>query len=134
MSGSTPTDVDTPFWVALEAGHLELQRCAACKIWHWPAVVHCRSCGSFDQEWLRVPLKGTVFTWTRTHHPFPGTGGLKTPFVTALVTIEATPVQLMGILEGDQEGLTIEARVTGRVLAGSESTSGKPAIRWRLDR
>lgn len=81
-----------------------------------------------------MPLKGTVFTWTRTHHPFPGTGGLKTPFVTALVTIEATPVQLMGILEGDQEGLTIEARVTGRVLAGSESTSGKPAIRWRLDR
>jgi uncharacterized OB-fold protein len=132
MSVADSKDADAPFWAALAAGHLQLQRCAACKIWHWPAVFHCAACGSFDQEWVLVPLEGTVFTWTRTHHPFPGTEGLERPFVTALVTITGTPVRLLGILEGEQEGIGIEAPVTGRVLSAQESASGMAAIRWRL--
>jgi len=125
-------DTDARFRAPLADGRLELQRCSQCLIWQWPAVLHCAACGSWDQEWLPVAIAGSVFTWTRTHHDFPGTEGLVKPFVTIVVTVNDTPLQLMGLLEGPHEGITIGAMVTGRIIVRSDVNQDNPVFRWHL--
>ena len=125
-----PVEPDARFRAALVEGKLELQRCSQCWIRQWPAVLHCPVCGSWDQEWLPVAIEGTVFTWTRTHHDFPGTEGLVKPFVTVVVNVNNTPLQLMGLLEGPQEGITIGVQLAGRIVVQSHINKGNPAFRW----
>ncbi len=127
---------DARFRAALADGRLELQRCSQCLRWTWPAALQCTSCSSWDLEWRPVAIAGTVFTWTRTHHDFPGTEGLVKPFVTMVVTINDTPLQLMGLLEGPSEAITIGAPVTGRIIVDSRinngNNQGSAVFRWQM--
>jgi uncharacterized OB-fold protein len=127
---ANPIDPDARFRAALTDGRLELQRCSLCLIWLWPAALQCPGCGSWNQEWLPVAIEGTVFTWTRTHHDFPGTEGLVKPFVTVVVNVNNTTLQLMGLLEGPQEGIGIGAHLVGRIVVQSDVNKGNPAFRW----
>ena len=127
-----PLEPETRFRNALNQGRLELQRCSQCQVWLWPAVLQCSACGSWDADWVDVPIAGTVFTWTRTHHDFPGTEGLEKPFVTLVVSIGDTPAQLMGVLEGPQDGLSIGSPVVGRIINHANTNKGRPAFRWQL--
>lgn len=126
----TPSEPDARFRAALADGKLALQRCSQCQIWLWPAALQCSACGSWDQEWLPVAIGGSVFTWTRTHQDFPGTEGLVKPFVTVVVNVDNTPLQLMGLLEGPQEGIAIGARLLGRIVVHPDINKGNPAFRW----
>ena len=121
---------DARFRTALADGRLELQHCSQCQIWLWPAALHCATCGSWDQEWLPIAIEGTVFTWTRTHHDLPGTEGLVKPFVTVVVNVNNTPLQLMGLLEGPQQGIAIDAQVAGRIVVRPDVNQGNPSFRW----
>ena len=62
-----------PFWDSMREGNMRLQRCADCgKVRHYPRPV-CDSCHSFGVDWIRASGKGTVHSWTVSHHPFlPG--------------------------------------------------------------
>jgi len=127
-----PLGAEGRYWDALAKGHLELPRCQGCGRWHWPAVWRCGDCGSWEHEWVEQPIAGTIFTWTRTHHPFGGTEGLAKPFTTVLVTLETVPVRLTGILEGDDTSLEIGAPVTGRIGRTRFADAEIPALRWSL--
>ncbi len=129
-NAGTSVEPDARFRAALTHGKLELQRCSQCLTWLWPAVRHCAACGSWDQEWLPVAIEGTVFTWTRTHHDFPGTEDLVKPFVTVVVNVNNTPLQLMGLLEGPQDGIAIGAQLAGRIVVRPDFNQGNPAFRW----
>lgn len=121
-----------PYWDGLARGQLVLPRCAGCGTWHWPAVWRCGACGSWDHDWHEQPLAGTVFTWTRTHHRFAGTEGLDLPFVTALVLLDAVPIRLNGLIEGDESALAMGAAVTGRTALTPFGAARIPSIRWKL--
>jgi len=54
------------------------------------------------------------------------------PFVTIVVTVNDTPLQLMGLLEGPHEGITIGAMVTGRIIVRSDVNQDNPVFRWHL--
>lgn len=120
------------YWEALHAGHAELPQCKGCGKWHWPAVWRCGECGSWEHEWHRQPLAGTIFSWTRTHHPFGGTEGFARPFTTVLVTLDTVPVRLLGVIEGDDAALKIGASVSGRIDRTPYNGAEIPSIRWRL--
>ena len=128
----TPVEPDARFRAALADGKLELQRCSECQILLWPAALQCTACRSWDHEWIPIDIEGTVFTWTRTHHDFPGTAGLVKPFVTLVVNVDNTPLQLMGLLEGPQEGIAIGAHLIGRIVVRPDVNKGYPAFRWRI--
>ena len=121
-----------PYWDALAQGRLMLPRCNGCGKWHWPAVWRCGACGSWDHAWHEQPLAGTVFTWTRTHHRFAGTEGLDLPYATALVLLDAVPIRLNGLIEGDESALAIGAAVTGRTAFTQFGKDKIPSIRWNL--
>jgi len=120
------------YWDALDEGRLELPRCTGCGKWHWPAVWRCGECGSWDHEWVEQPIAGTIFTWTRTHHRFGGTEGIALPYVTVLVELDSVPIRLQGLLEGNEDGFKIGAKVTGRVDRTSFGEARIPSLRWKL--
>ena len=76
---------EADYWDSLLAGELRLQRCAACKAWHWPAVFRCAGCGSWDHVWEQVGLTGKVYSWTRSWHPFGGLEAIEKPWYNLMV-------------------------------------------------
>lgn len=132
QTATGPIGAEGHYWDALVEGRLELPRCKGCGTWHWPAVWRCGECGSWEHEWVAQPIEGRVFTYTRTHHPFGGTEAFERPFVTLVVTLDAVPVRLTGVLEGDETGLRIGAPVKGAITRTAFGEARIPALRWRL--
>lgn len=127
------TGADGPYWQALAAGTLQLQRCAQCAHWHWPAVWRCAHCGSWEQRWEPVEARGTVFSWTRSWHAFGGAEGLDLPYVSMIVELpHAGGRRLLGVLEGDASQLAIGAPVRGATSFTGSDGRNIPALRWRL--
>jgi uncharacterized OB-fold protein len=125
---------DLPYWTALAQGVLQLPCCAGCGRWQWPAVWRCAHCGAWEQQWQQVEPRGTVYSWTRTWHPFAGSQDLPPPYVTLLVELpQAGSIRLLGLLDPPEQGLRIGAGVAG--VAATTRLGGRdiPALRWRLD-
>ncbi len=57
-----------PYWDALAAGELVLQRCASCETARYPHAPVCFVCGSFEWRWTAVgKAEGTVAVAARVH-------------------------------------------------------------------
>jgi hypothetical protein len=124
---------DQQFWDSLAEGRLQMPRCHDCGRWRWPAVWRCADCGSWSQVWAETPMRGAIYAWARTWHPFGGLERIETPFVTAVVTLEgAGGARLTGLLEGAEDGLAIGAKVRGRIDVTRVAGDSIPSIRWSL--
>ena len=68
-----PSPLSAPYWEGARQGKLMLQRCGACaKVRHYPQVL-CGACQSDQVEWIASSMRGTLYSWTVTHHAFhPG--------------------------------------------------------------
>lgn len=121
---------EAEYWDGLLAGELRLQRCAGCKAWHWPAVFRCARCGSWEHEWEPVALTGTVYSWTRSWHPFGGLETIEKPFVIAVVALEGGGgARLVGIMD-DPGKVRIGQAVRGRITSSPFGAGNIPSIRW----
>lgn len=126
---------DGPFWEALEDHEFRLPRCAGCARWTWPAHYRCGACGSWDFEWVIVPMRGTVHGWTRTWYPFENVTerAEDIPYVTVLVEVDDTDeTRVLGVLRGDDANVFCGARVQGSIDPPSEKTKGHAAVRWTV--
>ena len=132
-SGWLGEGADGPYWSALAEGDLALPRCAGCGRWHWPAVWRCGECGGWEHRWVRTPMNGRVYSWTRTWHRFAGAEVLGQPFVTVVVELPlASGLRLTGVLEGDGDAVAIGRAVSGTPGATPFDGLDIPTIRWRL--
>jgi uncharacterized OB-fold protein len=88
-----------PFWDALHEGKFRLQRCENCKkVRHYPRPV-CDGCFSMNAQWVEASGRGTVHSWTITHHAFhPGFRG---DLPLTLVTVDL------------EEGVRMQAQARG---------------------
>lgn len=124
---------DQAYFEGLMKGEVRLQSCKGCGKPHWPAVFHCPECGSWEHEWAPVEPKGTIYSWTRTWHAFGGLQAFQPPFVSVVVALDDLPtVRLLGLLQGDEEGLAIGAPVTGAVHSVEFQGRTIPALSWSL--
>jgi uncharacterized OB-fold protein len=81
-----PTHESRPYWDGLKSGRLLLQKCGQCgKIRHYPRPV-CDACYSFEVNWIEASGRGTVHSWTITHHAFNPGFKLEVPYI--LVTVD----------------------------------------------
>jgi len=81
-------DAETaPFWGAVAAGRLELQRCRSCHRHVFYPRSLCPHCGGADLEWVRVAGRGTVYSFTVVHRA-PAEFQAEVPYVVALVELE----------------------------------------------
>ena len=81
-----PTIDSKPFWDGLKEHRMVLQKCADCgRVRHYPRPV-CDACLSMEVEWAEASGRGTVYSWTETHHPFHAGFRDETPYI--LVTVD----------------------------------------------
>ena len=128
-------NADEPYWEHLAKGEFRLSRCAECKSWIWPAHYRCGECGSWEIEWVELPPKGVVYSWTRTWYPFDRTAerAEDIPYVTVLAEVAgAGGARVLGVLDGDESGLAIGAPVHGVIKPPSPKSKGYPSICWVL--
>jgi uncharacterized OB-fold protein len=105
-----PTAETRPFWDALHAGRFSLQRCADChKVRHYPRPV-CDACYSMKADWVEASGRGTVHSWTITHHAFHP--GFKADLPFTLLTVDLA------------EGVRMQAQARG--IAPEELRIGLP--------
>ena len=102
-----PMDLDsTAWWEALQRHELTLQRCEGCGRLRWPARATCNDCGSDGWQWVEACGRGTVESWTVTHHAGPG---VEVPFCVALVRLDdQDDIAIPGSVEGPGDGSGLE--------------------------
>ena len=108
----TPTRESQGYWDGMQEHELRLQHCTDCgKVRHYPRPV-CPHCFSMESAYRKVPLGGTIHTWTVCHHPFNFFFKASAPYIVALIDMDAgvrVNAPLRGVPEGD---LKIGQRVT----------------------
>src|SRR3546814_895470 len=96
-------------------------------------LFRCGECGSWDHRWHTVATEDTIFSWTRTWHPFDGSEGIGVPFISLIVELpQAGGRRLLGLLEGDDRNLRIGAPVRGRIDATEIWGDRIPSLRWTI--
>jgi hypothetical protein len=100
-----------PYWDGLMQGRLLLQKCSGCgKLRNYPRPM-CDACYSMESKWVEASGKGTIHSWTITHHAF--NIGFKGELPYILVTVDlAEGVRLQAPLRNaDARTLKIGAPV-----------------------
>lgn len=102
-----PSIDSKPFWDSLKEGRLTFQTCAGCgKVRHYPRPV-CDACYSMEVEWTESSGKGTLYSWTETHHPFHVGFRGETPYILATVDMaEGVRIQSL-LLDADLADLEV---------------------------
>lgn len=125
-----PTPHSARYWEGLNEHRLLLQQCPRCgKVRHYPQPT-CPACHAMEVTWIEASGRGTVHSWTMTHHAFhPGVRG-ELPYLLATVDLEEgvrMNAQLRGVppeemriglpvrvaFETVKEGLTLPYLVAG---------------------
>jgi len=93
-----------PFWEAIQAGELRLQRCSGCHTLRWPPRAICNRCFDFDADWQAVSGRGVVVSWTRTHQAFAPAYRDEVPYVVVQVALEEQrDVMMIGGWQSDRD-------------------------------
>lgn len=80
-----------PLWEAARRHELALQRCDECGAFQHPPGPVCRRCAGQALRFDQVSGRGSVYSFTVTHHNFVPGFELDVPFAVALVAIEEQP-------------------------------------------
>ncbi len=83
-----PDEATEFYWQAASRRELAVQRCRACRTFVHPPRSECVKCASKDFAPERVSGRGTVYSFTISHH---AAGGVKTPFALVLVELVEQP-------------------------------------------
>lgn len=108
-----PSIDSKPFWDGLKQHRILLQTCTNCgKKRHYPRPV-CDACHSMDSEWTEASGRGTIYSWTETHHPFHIGFKAEVPYILVTVDLEEgvrLQSQLIGArLQDLKIGLPVQA-------------------------
>lgn len=99
-----------PYWEGAAAGELRMPTCDACSRLVWYPEEQCRHCGASSWTWTAVDGSATLFSWVVVTHPFLPAFADDTPFVTALVALDADPAARLAtrIVDIEPEDLRFE--------------------------
>lgn len=102
-----PSIDSKPYWDGLKNRRLMLQTCGDCgKIRHYPRPV-CDACYSMEVDWTEASGRGTVYSWTETHHPFHAGFRGETPYILVTVDLEEGVRMQSQLVDANLEDLRI---------------------------
>jgi uncharacterized OB-fold protein len=108
-----PGPESAPYWAGLREGRLLIQKCIACgRLRHYPRPV-CDACFSMQFDWIEASGRGSIHSWTRTHHAFLPVFKPDLPYVLVTVDLEEGP-RMNARLRGDGQAPAIGAPVICR--------------------
>jgi uncharacterized OB-fold protein len=105
-----PADSENkPYWDGLREHRLLVQRCGDCgKLRHYPRPM-CDACYAMTYTWEEIEGRGTVYSWTVSHHPFHPGFKRDLPYVTVTADLDAG-IRLQAVLrESDARELKLGA-------------------------
>ncbi len=103
----TPTPTSQPFWDALRAHEVRIQRCTACGKYVFYPRANCPFCLSHDLEWQRVSGNGTVYTFTVARRPTAPPFADEVPQKIAVVELEEGPRLTTTLVNVEPEAIKI---------------------------
>jgi uncharacterized protein len=130
----TRDGLDAPFWEATRRHRLVVQRCPACGTHQFGPEWLCHECLRFDPEWVEVEPAGTIFSWTRVHHPTHPALRDAVPYLAVVVELAgAGGVRLVGNLLGDPlQPVSSGLPVTGVFEDHDDADPPFTLVQWRL--
>ena len=114
MAYLSPDVWTEPFWTAASEHRLVAPKCTSCGEFRMPPAPFCWSCRGQDVEWVELPGRGTVYTFTVTRQALiPQLKG-SVPYVVAVVDLEGAPgARLVGnIVDVDPDTVCVGMAVT----------------------
>lgn len=109
-----------PYFEAIAAGRLCVQRCDACATWLAPGQLYCDACGAPDPGWQQVPGDGELYSFVVYHRAFHPDFEQALPWTVGLVELDEGP-RLLAPLKDVGPG---RPRVGMRLQAGFEDGAG----------
>ena len=111
-----PDPEAAPFWAAVAAGRLDLQRCQTCgRHVFYPRAV-CPHCGGSHLEWVTASGRASVYSFTVVHRA-PAEFQAEAPYVVALVELEEGVRMLTRLLDVEPArvwvGMPVEVSLEG---------------------
>ncbi len=100
-----------PYWTAAERGELVLPHCVRCARPFWYPRGFCPRCGGTDLRWSACDGLGTVYSYSVVRRA-GGVWAAKTPFVLALVTLDAGVTVQANVVDCAAGELAIGLRVS----------------------
>ena len=101
-----PNPDSQPYWEGLKDRRLMLQQCGECgTIRHYPRPV-CDQCYSMEVNWVEASRRGTVHSWSVSHHAFHPSFKQELPTTYVTVDLEEE-VRLVGILRDGEATLSV---------------------------
>ncbi|MEZ5657376.1 MAG: OB-fold domain-containing protein [Burkholderiaceae bacterium] len=94
-----PEGLNAELYRQWQDGVLRIQRCSHCARWQHPPRFVCAQCGGEDFAWSPSTMRGQLFSWVVTHHPFDRGWADEAPWITAVMELESG-VRLVGHLAG----------------------------------
>lgn len=88
-----------PFWRSILDGKLRIQRCARCGRFRHPPQPICAACSSFEDEWVEVSGRATLYSFTIVHHPVHPAVESWVPYATGLVELDEG-VRMVSLVKG----------------------------------
>jgi uncharacterized OB-fold protein len=102
-----PAQENLAYWDGLREHRLLVQRCLSCnKLRHYPRPM-CDSCYSMEYDWQEIDGRGTVHSWTVSHHPFHPGFKRELPYVTVTADLEAGLRLQAPLVGGDSSSLRL---------------------------
>jgi uncharacterized OB-fold protein len=112
-----------PYWQALAQGRLALPRCRACgRLIFYPRSF-CPACLSRDVAWETVPGEGRVYTLTVVRRATNPWFMDKTPYVYAVVELDAGPRLPTRLVDCAPEAVSVGLRVVPSFERVDDSTT-----------
>jgi uncharacterized protein len=96
-----PGPDDQPFWEGAKRHELLLQRCTECgtlRFWGRPM---CQECNSFDSEAVPASGRGTIWSFTTTHHAFSRSWRDAVPYTVLVVKLDEGPRLTSNLVDAD---------------------------------
>jgi hypothetical protein len=104
-----PTPETQPFWDAVKAHELHLQRCKTCERPYFPPRPFCPrpDCASGDVEWFKASGRASLFSYVIHHRSIPG---FEAPYAIAVVELDEGPRLMTNIvgIEQTPEALVLD--------------------------
>ena len=102
-----------PFWDGLADARLRSTRCRVCEVFSFPPRNLCRACWSRDLDWVDLPVRGVLYSFTRVH-VVPAAFAADAPYAIGVVDLDDGPrlmCRLIGAVDASRLGQPVDMLV-----------------------
>ncbi|WP_167042409.1 OB-fold domain-containing protein [Salinibacterium sp. ZJ454] len=111
-----------PYWEGTRAGELRVQHCLNCGHDQWPPRGACGQCQSFDLDWVSLPTRGRLHSWTVVWHTRLADFVDRVPYAVGIIELGGG-IRMIGYLDGDPAAWEMEERVDATFVQLTERVS-----------